>query len=90
MVFVEAWMRRKAVIGNRNCAPVSFLIRHGKNGLLASNRLELEQHLTSLLTNPDHAKTLGTAGFDQASQVHSWQVIARNILDHFKAERQRP
>lgn len=85
MPFVEAWMREKPVIGNRNCAPVAYLIREGETGLLASDREELETHLIELLTDPPRCESLGRAGFQQASRDHTWPVITRRILDHFES-----
>jgi glycosyltransferase involved in cell wall biosynthesis len=84
MVFVEAWMREKPVIGNANCAPVSYLIKPGKNGLLAMDRQELEEHLVALLSDPERCRAYGRAGLEQVLQNHTWPVIARKILDHFQ------
>ena len=82
--FVEAWMREKPVIGNRNCAPVANLIRDGENGLLASTREELEERLVELLNDPDRCGALGKAGLERALRNHTWQVIARKILDRLE------
>ena len=84
MVFLEAWMREKPVIGNRNCGPVAILIKEGVNGLLASNRAELEENLVTLLHDSDTRKRFGQLGLEQASTNHTWNVIAKRILEHFQ------
>ena len=84
IAFAEAWMRRKPVIGNRNCASVAGLIRPGENGLLASTRQELQDHLVDLLTHPDRAAALGQAGQEMVLRKHTWRVIARRVLDHLE------
>jgi glycosyltransferase involved in cell wall biosynthesis len=81
MVFVEAWMREKPVVGNRNCAPVSYLIRHGETGLLASDRRELEDCLVDLLNDPQKCKAYGQAGLVQVRREHTWPVVAQRVLD---------
>jgi glycosyltransferase involved in cell wall biosynthesis len=84
MVFVEAWMRKKPVVGNSNCAPVSYLIKHEVSGLLARDREELGDCLVRLLKNPKECKAYGEAGFQQAIENHTWPVIAERILKRFE------
>jgi len=86
IVFVEAWMRGKPVIGSRNCAPIARLIEHERTGLLASNRIELEQCLTDLLHDEEKRRRLGEAGRERAMRVHAWPAIARGILDYFESQ----
>lgn len=85
MVFIEAWMREKAVIGNRNCAPVSYLIQHEENGLLASDRDALQRCLIRLLQDPDLCRQYGKAGFELATNTYTWPAIADRILEQFQA-----
>jgi glycosyltransferase involved in cell wall biosynthesis len=85
MVFLEAWMRAKPVIGNRNCAPVASLIREDATGLLASTQEDLEDRLVALLRDPQRSKRLGEAGLEEALNEHTWSVITRRILDYFES-----
>lgn len=85
MVFVEAWMREKPVIGNRSCAPVSYLIRHEETGLLVSDRSELEDAIVRLLENEKERADYGKAGLEQALANHTWPVIADKILNYFES-----
>ncbi|MFP4580278.1 MAG: glycosyltransferase family 4 protein [Candidatus Sumerlaeia bacterium] len=85
MVFVEAWMRKKPVVGNLNCAPVSYLIRHEVNGLLARDREELEDRLVELLKDPEKCRQFGESGYKQAVENHTWPVIANRVLSYFEA-----
>lgn len=91
MVFLEAWMRGKPAIGNRNCGPVADLIGEGERGLLASSGAELETQLIALLSDPQWCTRLGAEGMRYAEANFTWKVIARRILDHFDAAlAQRP
>jgi glycosyltransferase involved in cell wall biosynthesis len=85
IAFAEAWMRRKPVIGNRNCAAVGSLIRPGENGLLAGTRQELQEGLLDLLTHPETGTAMGQAGQEMVLRKHTWRVIARRVLDHLEA-----
>ncbi|MBN1867354.1 glycosyltransferase family 4 protein [Candidatus Sumerlaeota bacterium] len=85
MVFLEAWMRSKPVIGNRTCAPVASLIQEDETGLLASNQEELEECLVALLRDPQRSQRLGEAGLEQTLKEHTWSVITRRILDYFES-----
>ncbi len=85
ITFIEAWMRAKPVIGNRNCGPVAQLIHHGENGLLAARREDLEDHIVHLLKNPEEGRKYGEAGLQQALRNHTWKVIARRVLDYLEA-----
>jgi glycosyltransferase involved in cell wall biosynthesis len=81
MVFLEAWARRKPVIGNRVCGPVACLIDEGENGYLCSNATEIAARIAQLLANPELAGTLGRAGYEKMVRRYTWDVIAQRVRD---------
>ena len=81
MVFLEAWARRKPVIGNRSCGPVACLIDNGENGYLCSTPAEIADRVGQLLANPQLAARLGQAGFDKVARRYTWDAIATMVRD---------
>ncbi len=81
MVFLEAWARRKPVIGNRSCGPVSCLIDDGANGYLCSTPPEIAARIAQLLANPALAAGLGEAGYNKVATRYTWDAIARMVHD---------
>jgi glycosyltransferase involved in cell wall biosynthesis len=80
IVFLEAWMRGKPVIGSARCRPVASLIEAGRNGLLADGAAELAAHIDALLADPARARTLGAAGRAKVLQRYTWDRIGRAVL----------
>jgi glycosyltransferase involved in cell wall biosynthesis len=84
MVFLEAWARRKPVIGNRSCGPVACLIDEGENGYLCSTPAEIAQRIAQLLSDPQLAARLGNAGYEKMARRYTWDAIARMVLDLYQ------
>ncbi len=80
IVFLEAWMRSKPVIGSARCRPVASLIDAGRDGLLADGAAELATHIDALLTDPARAWALGAAGRAKVLQRYTWDRIGRAVL----------
>jgi len=81
MVFLEAWARRKPVIGNVSCGPVADLIDDGDNGYLCSSPQEIAERIAQLLANPQLATRLGEAGYQKVSARYTWDTIAKMVRD---------
>jgi len=81
MVFLEAWARRKAVIGSRLCPSSATLIREGVNGLLACGAWELAGAIRTLLAAPEQARAMGEAGYALVAREFTWQATARRVAD---------
>lgn len=81
MVFLEAWARRKPVIGNRSCGPVACLIDDGANGYLCSTPPEIAARIAHLLANPQLAARLGEAGYQKVVTRYTWDAIAARVRD---------
>ena len=80
-VLLEAWARRKPVLGNRFCAPVAAVISDGEDGYLCANATEMAQRVAQLIAQPDLAQRLGQAGYDKIARRYTWDVIGRRVRD---------
>lgn len=81
MVFLEAWMRKKPVIGNRFCKPVASVIEDGEDGYLCASAEEIAERSAWLISNPALAKRLGEAGYKKVVERHTWDAIGRKVYD---------
>lgn len=81
MVFLEAWMRGKPVLGNAHCRPVASVINDGVDGYLCADASGLAGRIRMLIDQPEHAAVLGRAGYAKASSRYTWDAIARRVLD---------
>ncbi len=77
IVFLEAWLMGKPVIGLRTQA-VSSLVQHGYDGLLAEpgNPADLTALLAHLVTNPHLARQMGRRGRQKVLQHYTTAHIA--------------
>jgi len=79
MVFLEAWMRKKPVIGNAFCKPVASMIRNAHDGYVCADAREMAHKIVSLMANPAVARNLGEAGYRRVMEQYTWDVIARKV-----------
>ena len=77
IVFLEAWLMGKPVIGLRTKA-VSSLVQHGHDGLLAEpgNLAELATAVAHLVTHPQLARQMGAHGRRKVLQRYTTKHIA--------------
>ncbi|MBP1928317.1 glycosyltransferase involved in cell wall biosynthesis [Methanolinea mesophila] len=80
MVFCEAWMRKKPVIGNRNCGAVSTLIDDRYNGLLCSDVKELTRAILALLEDRKMSRIMGERGYQKVTQHYTWDCITDRVV----------
>lgn len=82
LVFLEAWVCGKPVIGAR-LAAVADVIDDGRDGLLApvGRPDALAAALVQLLTDPDLGNRLGAAGRRKALDRYTWD----HVVDRFRA-----
>jgi glycosyltransferase involved in cell wall biosynthesis len=81
MVFLEAWARRKPVIGNRACGGGRCLIDDGEDGYLCTSAEEIAGRIVQLVANPDLARKLGRAGYEKVACRYTWEAIAEKVRD---------
>ena len=73
IVFLEAWLCRKPVIGARAGA-IPDVVQHGKDGVLVEfgDVPGLADALRTLLTDPARAAQLGVQGYRKVQQCYTW------------------
>jgi glycosyltransferase involved in cell wall biosynthesis len=81
IVFLEAWARRKPVVGNRFCGPVASLIQNGENGFLCADAVEIAAAIVRLIADPALAHKMGQAGFERVIRRYTWDVIAGRVQE---------
>ncbi|MCJ7580633.1 MAG: glycosyltransferase family 4 protein [Candidatus Aminicenantes bacterium] len=76
IVFLEAWARKKPVIG-ANISALKEIIKDGINGFLFDPKIEgdLEAKIIQLLSDRDKAKELGNAGFADVQERYMWNKL---------------
>ncbi len=78
-VLLEAWMRRKPVLGNAGCGPVSAVIEDGHDGFLCRDAADFATRLGQLFDHRDLALRLGEAGRRKAETRYAWPVLAARV-----------
>lgn len=84
MVFLEAWMRRKPVIGNRRCGAVASLIEDGVDGYLCDDEWDCADRIKALLANPPQARILGENGYRKVIGRFTWDQIGKRVFDLYE------
>ncbi|MCJ7443823.1 MAG: glycosyltransferase [Methanotrichaceae archaeon] len=80
MVFCEAWSRKKPVIGNIYCGPVSTLIDDGIDGFLCGNLDDIVKRIESLLNDHDLSASMGFRGFNKVIENYTWDKVADKVF----------
>lgn len=81
MVFTEAWMKGKPVIGYKHCGAVSSLIDDGENGFLCDREEDTAERIIQILHNPNLAKSLGESGRSKTLNRFTWDKISDKARD---------
>ncbi|MDX2171005.1 MAG: glycosyltransferase [Deltaproteobacteria bacterium] len=85
IVFLEAWMRGKPVIGNAGCGPVASLISAGVDGELAADAEQLAHQLAALLGDRTRAAALGAAGRAKVLGRYTWARLGAVVHELYTA-----
>jgi glycosyltransferase involved in cell wall biosynthesis len=75
LVFCEAWLRGKPVLGNKYCTATRGLIEHGKDGFLCADANELASYGLHLLRHPEQAREMGERGREKILRTRGWEHI---------------
>ncbi len=91
IVYLEAWLYRKPVIGARAWG-IGDVIHHGQDGLLVpfGDVPALAEALAFLLDHPDERAAMGARGEQKVYRYHTWDhkyPLVRNLYDHLVASR---
>lgn len=83
IVFCEAWMRKKPVIGNKYCGPVSTLIDDGIDGFLCDEN-DLAEKINILLDDGKLRHRMGEKGYKKTLETYTWDIIGNKVKDIYK------
>lgn len=78
IVYCEAWMRKKPVIGNKYCGPVSTLIEDGVDGFLCDEN-DLAEKISILLSDEKLRITMGEKGYEKTLNRYTWNIIGSKV-----------
>ena len=80
IVFLEAWARRKPVIG-AGIESVKEIIRDGENGLLFEdqNERDLEKKISRLTDDRGLAEKMGEAGYQEVLARYRWEAVIKAV-----------
>lgn len=81
MVFLDAWLRSKPVIGNRNCGAAASLIEEGRDGYLCRDADEIAARLRDLLADPALRARMGAAGYEKTAAHYTWPRVASRAIE---------
>jgi glycosyltransferase involved in cell wall biosynthesis len=81
LAFLEAWMRRKPVVGHARADSVRELIEVGRDGEVVSNAQDLSLVLERLLGDRTLRERLGGQGYDKVRSRYTWQHVIQRGLD---------
>lgn len=86
IVYLEAWMCSKPVIGCRGGA-VESVISHNQDGILVDprNSSDLSQALLRLLDDSELRTRLGTNGREKTIEYHTWNKVVDRLQDAYRA-----
>jgi glycosyltransferase involved in cell wall biosynthesis len=80
MVFLDAWLRVRPVIGNLGCGAAASLIDDGVDGYLCRDAGEIAHSLKRLLDDPSLAAQMGAAGQAKTLSDYTWEKVADRAL----------
>jgi glycosyltransferase involved in cell wall biosynthesis len=79
MVFGEAWLRGKPVLGNAYCAAARGLIGHGKDGYLCTDAGDYARRALELIDNPGKAREMGERGRLKVVETRGWEHLVEEL-----------
>lgn len=90
IVFLEAWMHKKPVIGCKNSAPAE-VIRDRVDGLLAEygNPTDIAEKILMLLNNEKMRKRLGNTGRKKVLENYTWDIVGKKIQNKYRELQKR-
>jgi glycosyltransferase involved in cell wall biosynthesis len=83
MVFLDAWLRGKPVIGNLTCGAAASLIDDGVDGFLCRDAREIALAARQLIEDPALRLRMGDAGRAKTLADYTWDRVADRALEAF-------
>jgi glycogen(starch) synthase len=92
IVYLEAWLNEKPVIGARSWA-IRDVIDDGKDGLLIpfGDVQALAQAIQRFIDHPDERRAFGTAGRQKVEKVYTWDRkygLVKNLYERLPEDRE--
>jgi glycosyltransferase involved in cell wall biosynthesis len=81
LAFLEAWMRRKPVVGHACADSVRELIEVGRDGEVVSDADDLSLVLERLLRNSALRERMGERGYEKVRSRYTWQHVIQRGLE---------
>lgn len=81
MVFLDAWLRAKPVIGNLSCGAAASLIDDGVDGFLCRDASEIAAAVRRLIEDPALSARMGAAGRVKTLAHYTWERVADRALE---------
>lgn len=83
MVFLDAWLRSKPVIGNRVCGASATLIDDGVDGFLCRDAKQIAAAVSQLIDDPALSTNMGSAGRSKVLAHYTWDRVGERALQAF-------
>ncbi|MGH9332427.1 MAG: glycosyltransferase family 4 protein, partial [Vicinamibacteria bacterium] len=90
LAFLEAWMRRKPVVGHARADSVRELIEVGRDGEVVSSADDLSLVLERLLRDCELRERLGEEGYNKVRSRFTWEHVIQRGLDVLQEVSGRP
>jgi glycosyltransferase involved in cell wall biosynthesis len=87
LVFLQAWIRGKPVIGDAGCPAVCSLIDDGVDGFLCADAKQTAMRLESLLADSGMRSALGEAGRRKVLLNYTWEIVAGKVRSVYEGLR---
>jgi glycosyltransferase involved in cell wall biosynthesis len=84
-VFIEAWARRKPVIGDSGCPAVASLIEDSVDGYLCADAASIAARINGLLADRQLGRNMGEAGYAKVLKKYTWPAVAARVKSIYEA-----
>jgi glycosyltransferase involved in cell wall biosynthesis len=84
-VFIEAWSRRKPVIGDSGCPAVESLIEDSVDGYVCADAAGIADRLNRLLADTELRRSMGEAGRAKVMRKYTWPAVAARVRSIYEA-----
>ncbi|MDY6794600.1 MAG: glycosyltransferase [Actinomycetota bacterium] len=85
LVFCEAWLRGKPVLGNVYCAAARGLIENGENGYLCADAREYGNRVLELINDPEKARRMGERGREKVLRTRGWDHLVKKMEEKLES-----